>query len=365
VASAIEELLDGLDGPAREARRSLLQDLVERGASLDDVSKAVAEDRVVLMPLERALTEDLHLSEVELAAVCGLDAEFVAAVRHAAGLAHADADEPVFREADIEAFRRLGELRRDARVPDEGLLEVMRVLGHGLWRASETTLTVVAEALARDGDSELAISERYAEAARKIGPLGGPFLSWAMHAHLVEGVRGEIVTPAEISLGEVDDSDEVGVCFVDLVGYTSLGEHGTLEDVLGVAGRLEAVAADVARAPVRLVKTIGDSAMFVSTDVEALLRAVTELLDSIDADEVLPLARAGLAHGTALTRGGDWYGQPVNLASRLTSIAHPGVVLATEAVRDRAGSRWSPAGERRVKGVEEAVKLFALDRALV
>ncbi len=359
----IEGLLDGLEGEAREARRGLLEDLADRGASTEELSRAVAEDRLVLMPVERVLTESLRMSAVEVAALCGLDPDFVTAVRHALGLAHADPDDALFREADVEAFRRLGALRRDAHIPDEGLLEVVRVLGHGLWRTSEAILSVVAEALARDGDNELAIGARYAEAARTIGPLGGPFLSWAMHAHIVEGVRGEALTAAEIDSGEIDDTAEVGVCFVDLVGYTSIGEHGALENVLGVAGRLADAAAEVARAPVRLVKTIGDAAMLVSTDVEALVRAVGEMLDLVDADEALPPARAGLAHGTALTRGGDWYGRPVNLASRVSAVARPGVVLATEAVRDRAAGRWSAVGEKSLKGVEEAVKVYELDRA--
>jgi len=67
----------------------------------------------------------------------------------------------------------------------------------------------------------------------------------------LEGVRSDIVTPAEIDSGLVDDTWEVGVCFVDLVGYTQLGERGSIEEVLGIAGRLAAAAAQVARSPVR------------------------------------------------------------------------------------------------------------------
>ena len=44
--------------------------------------------------------------------------------------------------------------------------------------------------------------------------------------------------------------------------------------------------------------------------------------------------RAGLASGMALNRGGDWYGRPVNLASRVCSRARPGSVLVTEPVAD-------------------------------
>jgi adenylate cyclase len=41
----------------------------------------------------------------------------------------------------------------------------------------------------------------------------------------------------------------------------------------------------------------------------------------------MPDLRVGLAYGTVLSRLGDVYGEPANLASRLTSIARPGSVL--------------------------------------
>ena len=48
-------LLDGLDGDAREARRELLDVLCADGASLDELKRAVAEDRLALLPVERVL----------------------------------------------------------------------------------------------------------------------------------------------------------------------------------------------------------------------------------------------------------------------------------------------------------------------
>src|SRR4051795_10417772 len=51
-----EGLLDGLEGePARAARRALLDELHEEGVPLDDLRRAVAEDRLALLPVERVL----------------------------------------------------------------------------------------------------------------------------------------------------------------------------------------------------------------------------------------------------------------------------------------------------------------------
>jgi adenylate cyclase len=110
---------------------------------------------------------------------------------------------------------------------------------------------------------------------------------------------------------------------------------------------------------VRLVKTIGDAAMFVSPYPVPLVGVALELVQSAE-DSDLPTVRAGIADGLALARAGDYYGQAVNVASRVTGIARPGSVLCTQAVRDAAGDRfeWSFAGRHRLKGIAEALPLY-------
>jgi len=102
--------------------------------------------------------------------------------------------------------------------------------------------------------------------------------------------------------------------------------------------------------------------MLVSGDSGALLAAAKALLDAIESDEELPPARVGLAYGTAVTRGGDWFGRTVNLASRLTSVAAAGTLLGTREFRDTAGGEWSPAQPRTLKGIEGEPELFQFER---
>lgn len=73
----------------------------------------------------------------------------------------------------------------------------------------------------------------------------------------------------------------------------------------------------------RLIKTIGDEVMLVSTDPVALLDGVLDLVDANEPDDRLPRLRVGVATGMAVSRAGDWYGSPVNLASRVTGLARP------------------------------------------
>ena len=80
--------------------------------------------------------------------------------------------------------------------------------------------------------------------------------------------------------------------------------------------------------------------------------------------EDFPLLRAGLSWGPALQRAGDWYGQPVNLASRITDFARPASVVADQAIRDAAEGdyAWSFAGNRRLKGIKGEVPLSRVRR---
>jgi adenylate cyclase len=101
--------------------------------------------------------------------------------------------------------------------------------------------------------------------------------------------------------------------------------------------------------------------MLVSTEPPALVEAALALVDAAEAEgEDFPQLHAGLAAGPAVTRGGDWYGHTVNLASRVAAIAWPGSVLCDQAVRDAAPDafRWSFAGQRRLKGIERPVRLW-------
>ena len=114
----------------------------------------------------------------------------------------------------------------------------------------------------------------------------------------------------------------------------------------------------VAEPPVRLVKTIGDAVMFVSAEAEPMLDG------GAGADRRrrgrrrrVPLLRAGLACGPVLPQSGDYYGRPVNLASRITGVARPGSVVVDAAIKEAAGERLrlhlhrrAPAQGHRLQG---------------
>jgi adenylate cyclase len=114
------------------------------------------------------------------------------------------------------------------------------------------------------------------------------------------------------------------------------------------------------------VKTIGDAVMLVSAHTTRLIEAVLALVDAAAANG-LPRLRAGVAAGLAVSRAGDWFGSPVNVAARVTALALPGTVLVTDSVRQSSGVadhlNWSPAGAHQLRGVRDRVELFRVHRA--
>ena len=213
--------------------------------------------------------------------------------------------------------------------------------------------------------SEQELASSYAEAAARLYPLLDPLLSNLLALHLRHSTESEVVSALERSGGHLPGSRAVGICFADLVGFTRLGEEVPADELGRLAVRLEALASEIVAPPVRLVKTIGDAAMLASVETEPLLEAALDLLAAADAEgEEFPQLRAGAARGEAVPRAGDWFGRPVNLASRITSVARPGSLLVEQEVREAAGERfrWSFAGERRLRGIRQPVHLYRARR---
>lgn len=363
----IEGLLEGCAGDeARTARRELLEALLAEGVPIEDLRRAAAENRLALLPSERVLTGEPLYTVREVAERSGVDSDLLLAQQQALGMPRHEADARVATEEDVQAAERFRRFL-DAGLPAEGMLELARVIGQAMENVAAASRQLVGEALLRPGDTELELARRYAAATSELAPLMTSLLEHQYRVRLREGLRREAVDPQALESGELQDAVEVSVGFADLVGFTRLGERLPATDLGRLAGRLAAMAGDVAEPPVQLVKTVGDAAMLVSRETVPLLDALLALVAAAgEQDEEFPRLRAGAARGLALPRGGDWYGSPVNVASRITGVARGGSVLVAQEVRADApdeGYRWSRAPARRLKGVEGRVSLHRVRRA--
>jgi adenylate cyclase len=359
-----EGLLEGVEaGAACDARRALLDELHEEGVPLEELRRAVAEDRLALLPVERALASKPTHSAREVSEQSGMDLDYFIASRRALGFPTPDPDVKAFTERDVESAR-LGVQYLEAGFPAEETIEVTRVLGQGIARYAEATRAMAAHTFLQPGIDERELARRYEAVADGLLPLAGPWLEYVFRLHLMQVLREDAITREQLESGRVEDARPTAVAFADVVGFTALGESAELEELTGVAARLTAMAERAVGGPVHLVKQIGDAVMLVSPEVDPMLEALIGLVEAADEDETFPSLRAGVAFGPAINRWGDWYGSTVNVASRLTARARPASVLATEAVRERAGEAyaWSSAGPKKLKGLQAPLKTFRVRR---
>jgi adenylate cyclase len=359
-----EGLLDGLDGRDREGRVALLRELTKEGFSLEQLKQAAAEGRLPLLPVDRVLAGDPRYTPRDIAELTGLPLEFLTAVRRAIGLAAPDPDEQALGDEDLEAARVFARLR-EAGLPEDGLLEVTRVLGSGLAQAAEAMRMLMARWLLPQGVDERELSLRTVQAASELLPLTTPLLQYTLMVHLRDQIRNQQYGLLELSEGVAPSARHVFVGFADMVGFTRLGERIEITELGHLLGKLNDFAQEALRPPTRIVKTIGDAVMFASPAAYPLVETALSLTERLEAEgDELPPIRSGLAGGVALSREGDWYGPPVNLASRVTGVARPGSVLATREVRDAAPDRfrWSSAGDFQLRGFKRRVRLFRVRR---
>jgi adenylate cyclase len=361
-----EGLLDGLEGKAREARLALLRQLSGEGVTLDELRDAVVAGHLTLLPVERAIAGDgPRYSAREVAEISGIDLDLLRRLRGALGVPYADPDERVGGQADLDAAIRTKAII-DAGLPPEGILQSARTIGIGMSRIAEANRELVVRNLTDPGDTEADLANRLVQTADALLPLVGETLVYAFRANLLEQVKRDVIAAADLEAGEIGGAVERSICFADLVEFTSLGEEIAPEELGEVVGRFEELAASVVAAPVRLVKTIGDAVMMVSTETAPLIGAALALVAAAAAEgDDFPILRAGIATGPTLPQSGDFYGRSVNLASRVTGIARPGSVLVDTPTREAAGEEgfeYSFAGERRLKGIDARTKLFRVRR---
>jgi adenylate cyclase len=348
----MDDLLEGLDGDARDSRARLLERLREDGVPEEELRRAAEEDRLALLPIERVLAGEPRHTTAQLAERSGLPLEWLRRARRAMGLSLPPPDEVAFTDQDLEAARRL-RTYLDAGLPEEELLGGMRVLGSSLARSAEVIRAVTGRALMEAGIGEDELARRFGDSARALMPLMAADLDYLLRVHMREIIRQDAISHAELRAGELSETVETAVAFADLVGFTALGQEAEAEVLGDVAARLLEHTEEVVAPPVRLVKTIGDAVMLVAPQPEPLLAALLDLIDAVEDDGDLPPLRAGVALGQALQRLGDLYGGTVNIAARLCARARPGAVLATVEVHDAAPERfaWSHAGPKKLKGL--------------
>ena len=183
----------------------------------------------------------------------------------------------------------------------------------------------------------------------------------AWTANIIEGLELQLAAAGLHSRLEHPPA----MCFLDITGYTRLTQERGDAAAAQLAEQLGRV---VQRTSVnhggRPVKWLGDGVMLHFPNPGPGVVAALDMVEGV-AEAGLPPAHVGLHAGPVIFQEGDYYGQTVNLASRIADYAQAGEVMVSQAVVDAAdgrAGRFREVGPVELKGVHGPTLVYAAER---
>jgi adenylate cyclase len=310
---------------------------------------------------QHILGEPRVYNAVELAADTGVDLDKARRLWRALGFPEHGAAR-AFTRSDAEALSTLVGLVDSGLIDFDLAVHLTRAVGQTMARLSDwevsALLTRVLE-LAREESGD--VHERLAIGLRMIEEFSQPFESLLLYVwrrHLAAAVaRTEALGARE----EDVHTTRLTVGFADIVQFTALSNELSEERIGDLVELFEARCADVVAAQRgRVIKSIGDSVLFVHADPIAAYEIAEGIITVIGRDSRMPDVRVGLASGLVVQRLGDVFGPPVNMAARLTGVARRNRVIVDGETAgllppDQFETRRLPARPVRGFGIVEPV----------
>lgn len=272
----------------------------------------------------------------------------------ALGFAKPD-DSTAFTTADRDAMRVLASLVSSGAIDFDTAIRLTRAVGHTMARLADwqvSTLSDHVEELEHSGHGTGSRLTTGIDLIRAVEPPFEKLMMYAWRRHLAAAVgRVEALGATDSDLHTL----RVTVGFADLVSFTRLST-GIGEDRLAdlVEGFESSCADLVAARGGRVIKTLGDSVLFIADGPREGVDVASDIVGRIGGDPALPDVHVGLATGPVVMRLGDVFGSPVNMASRLTGVARRNRVICdqvtADAVREIGGYAVRPLTERSIRG---------------
>ncbi len=268
-----------------------------------------------------------ELTSDDVARASGFTPEQTVRFWRALGFATARS-EPVFTDADVRALSLVASSMESGDLDEETLLRMTRALGQSMARLADWQVGTLANRIEQLESGDKAVGSRLASAMRLVelvGPTFEELLLYVWRRHLAAaavrveewGEHEEHLNLARLTIG-----------FADLVGFSAYSNELTREEIGEMVEEFENRCLDaVARRRGRVIKTLGDSVLFVADTPLAAYGVAEEIIKQIGASPTLPDVRIGLATGPVVLRLGDVFGPAVNLAARMTSVARRNRVI--------------------------------------
>ena len=291
------------------------------------------------------LGQPLTLTREDVEAQSGVPTEVAADIWAAMGFAEVPYGEKAFTSGDVEALKTAASLLELGLIDADTLLVMARAMGQGMAKLAEAQLDVF-RAMSGGMTVDEAL-EAMAVAAGEVLPKLDQLMLFVWRRQFAAAVQRSLATTREGGM------PVLAVGFLDLVDFTQSSrswDAGQLERILERFERDTALR--VAAVGGRVVKTLGDGVLYTTDSAPSAVQVALDTVDAHQADADLPSVRGGLAVGPVLVRLGDVFGEPVNLASRLSEQARPGTVLVDKHVAAELGETFTvrPLGRRSVRG---------------
>jgi len=263
-----------------------------------------------------------ELTGAQVAAASGLTVEQALRLWRALGFPEADGA-TAFSTADADALGRVAAIEKAGELDFDTIVRMTRAVGQTMDRLAEWEVATLASMLERTR----ADSSKREEALRLVESIGPDFealLTYVWRRHLLAAVAR-----VESLDGAVDEQvAEATVGFADLVSFSALTNRLGDDEIGDLVEVFESRSHDVvSRRGGRMVKTLGDSVLFMSQTPEDGVEIAWDIVQVIGGDKRLPDVRVGLVTGPVVLRMGDVYGPAVNLAARLVGVARRNRVI--------------------------------------
>ena len=288
----------------------------------------------------------------------GTSVDEVATAWAVMGLRISDPEALALSQADVDGLQTWVAIK--ALVGDDAALAFLRVLGNAMAGVAEAggTMARIAQPdlLVTHSGDELTTAKAY-RAVTEITHRFGVLIDAVFRQHIVSAR-----THFEGVITDASASVTCGIGFADLTGFTTLTQILTPTELLDLLVEFGGTVSDLVHADGgRVVKFIGDEVMWVTSTPELLVTVAMDLVEHSRAREAGLQVRAGLGYGSVLAIGGDYFGNPVNLAARLVGAAAPGQILASNDVRDELAA-WQaiPQEPLILKGFDSPVTAYDL-----
>ncbi|GAA4508807.1 adenylate/guanylate cyclase domain-containing protein [Nonomuraea ferruginea] len=308
---------------------------------------------------EAFLREPRRYTSHQVAEMAGVPVYRARRFWRALGFANVADDAVEFTDSDVEALRTLLGMVSDGLYDEEHMLLIARSLGRATARLAESQAELGAEELDQAGVPLAERPRAWRRRAERVVP--------DLTGLLVYAWRRQLAAAAGRLAVQDLSAVRVTVGFADLVGFTRLSRQITETELAALVDRFEGRSADIVTSyGGRVVKTLGDSVLFVADKSHVAADIGLRLVETHAKGRGMPELRVGLAAGPVVWRMGDVFGTTVNLASRLTALALPGTILAdpqaAEELEDDRAFQLRAVDRLSVRGLGELVP-FTVTRA--